>query len=153
MLLTVAVRAVLVPLTFRQIKSMVRMQALAPQMKEIQAKYKQDKERQSQEMMKFYRENNVNPLGSCLPLVLQLPVFISLYYMLRKSLRTDICPAIQRAHNGGVLSNAHTVPCGTGPHAPRLVPVHPGPDRQGVGRRARRTDHPVRRIAARARRW
>jgi YidC/Oxa1 family membrane protein insertase len=116
-LLTVAVRAVLVPLTFRQIKSMVRMQALAPQMKEIQAKYKQDKERQSQEMMKFYRENNVNPLGSCLPLVLQLPVFISLYYMLRKNLRTDICPAIQKAHNGGVLSNAHTVPCGTGPHA------------------------------------
>ena len=63
-LLTICVRAVLVPLTFRQIKSMVRMQALAPQMKEIQAKYKQDKERQSQEMMKFYRENNVNPLGS-----------------------------------------------------------------------------------------
>jgi YidC/Oxa1 family membrane protein insertase len=116
-LLTICVRAVLVPLTFRQIKSMVRMQALAPQMKEIQAKYKQDKERQSQEMMKFYRENNVNPLGSCLPLVLQLPVFISLYYMLRQSLRTDICPAIQRAHNHGVLSNSHTVPCGTGPHA------------------------------------
>src|ERR1700679_2077711 len=113
-LLTVAVRAVLVPLTFRQIKSMVRMQALAPQMKEIQAKYKQDKERQSQEMMKFYRENNVNPLGSCLPLVLQLPVFISLYYMLRESLRTDICPAIQRAHNHGVLSKSHTVPCGSG---------------------------------------
>ena len=113
-LLTICVRAVLVPLTFRQIKSMVRMQALAPQMKEIQAKYKQDKERQSQEMMKFYRENNVNPLGSCLPLVLQLPVFISLYYMLRESLRTDICPAIQRAHNHGVLSNSHTVPCGAG---------------------------------------
>src|ERR1700760_3782657 len=109
-LLTVCVRAVLVPLTFRQIKSMVRMQALAPQMKEIQAKYKDNKERQSQEMMKFYRENNVNPLGSCLPLVLQLPVFISLYYMLRQSLRTDICPAIQRAHNHGVLSNSHTVP-------------------------------------------
>jgi len=97
-LLTVAVRALLVPLTFRQIKSMVRMQALAPQMKEIQAKYKQDKERQSQEMMKFYRENNVNPLGSCLPLVLQLPVFISLYYMLRKSLRSDICPNVQLAY-------------------------------------------------------
>jgi YidC/Oxa1 family membrane protein insertase len=113
-LLTICVRAVLVPLTFRQIKSMVRMQALAPQMKEIQAKYKQDKERQSQEMMKFYRENNVNPLGSCLPLILQLPVFISLYYMLRESLRTDICPAIQRAHNHGVLSKSHTVPCGAG---------------------------------------
>src|SRR5579875_258430 len=94
-LLTVAVRAVLLPLTFRQIKSMVRMQALAPQMKEIQKKYKDNKERQSQEMMKFYRENNVNPLGSCLPLVLQLPVFVGLYYMLRESLRKDICPQVQ----------------------------------------------------------
>jgi YidC/Oxa1 family membrane protein insertase len=48
-------------------------------------------------MMKFYKENNVNPLGSCLPLVAQLPVFISLFYMLRQSLRVDICPAIQTA--------------------------------------------------------
>jgi YidC/Oxa1 family membrane protein insertase len=112
-LLTVCVRAVLVPLTFRQIKSMVRMQALAPQMKEIQAKYKDNKERQSQEMMKFYRENNVNPLGSCLPLVLQLPVFISLYYMLRKSLRGDICPQIQ-AHYQAVNHTTGTTPCG--PH-------------------------------------
>jgi YidC/Oxa1 family membrane protein insertase len=109
-LLTVAVRAVLIPLTFRQIKSMVRMQALAPQMKEIQQKYKQDKERQSQEMMKFYRENNVNPLGSCLPLVLQLPVFISLYYMLRESLRRDICPAVQAAYNAH--GHSGTTPCG-----------------------------------------
>ena len=109
-LLTVAVRAVLVPLTFRQIKSMVRMQALAPQMKEIQAKYKNDKERQSQEMMKFYRENNVNPLSSCLPLVLQLPVFISLYYMLRESLRKDICPAVQAMYNAH--GHSGTTPCG-----------------------------------------
>jgi YidC/Oxa1 family membrane protein insertase len=94
-LLTVAVRALLVPLTFRQIKGMVRMQALQPQMKEIQQKYKQDKQRQQQEIMKFYRENNVNPLASCLPMVLQLPVFIALYYMLRESLRRDICGAKQ----------------------------------------------------------
>src|SRR3984957_5573427 len=122
-LLTICVRAVLVPLTFRQIKSMVRMQALAPQMKEIQAKYKQDKERQSQEMMKFYRENNVNPLGSCLPLVLQLPVFISLYYMLRQSLRTDICPQIQHQyqvkyaathHISVAAAHGQTTPCGAG---------------------------------------
>src|ERR1700735_3934657 len=106
-LLTICVRAVLVPLTFRQIKSMVRMQALAPQMKEIQAKYKQDKERQSQEMMKFYRENNVNPLCSCLPLVLQLPVFISLYYMLRQSLRTDICPQIQHRYQAHYALTHH----------------------------------------------
>jgi YidC/Oxa1 family membrane protein insertase len=86
---------VLVPLTFRQIKGMVRMQALQPQMKEIQQKYKEDKPRQQQEIMAFYKENNVNPLASCLPMVLQLPVFISLYYMLRKNLRNDICPAVQ----------------------------------------------------------
>ncbi len=113
-LLTICVRAVLLPLTVKQFHSMQKMQQLAPEMKAIQAKYKEDKERQNQEMMRFYKENGVNPLGSCLPLVLQLPVFISLYYMLRKSLRVDICPAIQRAHNHGVLSINHTVPCG--PH-------------------------------------
>ena len=113
-LLTVCVRAVLLPLTIKQFGSMQKMQRLAPQMKEIQAKYKQDKERQQQEMMKFYKENGVNPLASCLPLAAQLPVFISLYYMLRTSLRVDICPQIQEAHNHGVLSTAHTVPCGPG---------------------------------------
>jgi YidC/Oxa1 family membrane protein insertase len=93
---------------------MARLQQLQPEMKAIQAKYKDDKQRQQQEMMKFYKDNKVNPLGSCLPLVAQLPVFISLFYMLRKNLRTDICPAIQRAHDHGVLTTAHTVPCG--PH-------------------------------------
>src|SRR6201992_11281 len=112
-LLTICVRASVVPLTVRQIRSMARMQQLAPQMKEIQAKYKEDKQRQQQEMMKFYKEHNVNPLASCLPLAAQLPVFISLYYMLRQSLRLDICPAWQRANNHGVLSAAHTVACGS----------------------------------------
>jgi YidC/Oxa1 family membrane protein insertase len=121
-LLTIAVRAVLIPLTFRQIKSMVRMQGLAPQMKEIQAKYKEDKQRQQQEIMKFYKENNVNPLGSCLPLVLQLPVFVSLYYMLKKNLRFDICPGRQTAfraayakQHGISLAAAHsqTTACGS----------------------------------------
>ena len=114
LLLTVCVRAVLIPLTVKQFGSMQKMQQLAPQMKELQTKYKDDKTRQQEEMMKFYRENGVNPLGSCLPLVAQLPVFISLYYMLRTSLRVDICPATQRAHNHGILSTAHTVPCGAG---------------------------------------
>jgi YidC/Oxa1 family membrane protein insertase len=112
-LLTICVRAILVPLTVRQIRSMARMQQLAPEMKAIQAKYKEDKQRQQQEMMKFYKENNVNPLASCLPLAAQLPVFISLYYMLRESLRVDICPLWQKANNHGILSTAHTVPCGS----------------------------------------
>jgi YidC/Oxa1 family membrane protein insertase len=89
--LTIVVRAVLVPLTLKQFKSMQAMQRLAPEIKELQAKYKDDRQRLNQEMMKFYRENNVNPFGSCLPLILQLPVFFSLFYMLRKDLKIDIC--------------------------------------------------------------
>src|SRR5690349_3839404 len=72
-------------------KSMRRLQELSPKIKEIQAKYKDDKQRQNQEMMKFYQENKVNPLGSCLPLVFQLPVFLALFYMLRTDLKADIC--------------------------------------------------------------
>jgi YidC/Oxa1 family membrane protein insertase len=96
-LLTVCVRAVLVPLTLKQLRSMQKLQRLSPQLKAIQAKYKEDKQRQQQEIMKFYKENNVNPFASCLPLLLQLPVFIGLFYTLRKNLRPDICPAVQKA--------------------------------------------------------
>src|SRR5438132_10028300 len=105
-LLTVVIRALLVPLTLKQFHSMQRLQQLQPELKSIQAKYKEDKQRQQQELMKFYRENKVNPLGSCLPLLAQLPVFISLFYMLRSNLRHDICPSINPVHA------AHTVPCG-----------------------------------------
>jgi YidC/Oxa1 family membrane protein insertase len=89
--LTVVIRAVLVPLTFRQLKSMQEMQRLAPQINALKEKYKDDKQRQQQEIMKFYRENKINPLASCLPLLLQLPVFISLFYMLRTDLKKHIC--------------------------------------------------------------
>jgi YidC/Oxa1 family membrane protein insertase len=81
--LTLLVRIVLVPLTVRQIHSMQRLQALAPEMKALQQKYKSDKKRQQEEMMRFYQENQVNPLASCLPIVLQIPVFISLFFVLR----------------------------------------------------------------------
>jgi YidC/Oxa1 family membrane protein insertase len=90
-LLTIVIRAALIPLTLRQFRSMQALQKLQPEMKALQAKYKDDKQRLNQEMMKFYRENKVNPLGSCLPLLLQFPVFISLFYMLRKDLKLNIC--------------------------------------------------------------
>src|ERR1700745_2839092 len=93
--LTILMRAILLPLTVKQFHSMQKLQRMQPQMKEIQAKYKDDKQRQQQEIMKFYKEKEINPLGSCLPLVAQLPVFISLFYMLRQSLRGDICPEVQ----------------------------------------------------------
>ncbi len=89
--MTIVVRTLMLPLTIKQFRSMQGLQTLAPQIKAIQEKYKDDKQRQNQEMMKFYQENKVNPFGSCLPLVLQIPVFISLFYMLRKDLKVDIC--------------------------------------------------------------
>jgi len=92
-LLTVTVRALLLPLTFKQFKSMAALQKLAPEMKELQTKYKGDRQRLNQEMMKFYQENKVNPLSSCLPLLAQMPVFIALFYMLRADLKEDICNA------------------------------------------------------------
>jgi YidC/Oxa1 family membrane protein insertase len=102
-LLTISVRLVLLPLTLKQVTSMQRLQVLTPEMKAIQAKYRDDKQRQQQEMMKFYRENRVNPLASCLPLVFQFPFFIALYYMLRKDLKTDMCPGID-----GYAASIHT---------------------------------------------
>jgi YidC/Oxa1 family membrane protein insertase len=80
--LTVIVRLALVPLTIKQIKSMNALRALQPQMKEIQEKYKGDRQAMNQAMMKFYQENKVNPFASCLPLILQLPVFMALFYLL-----------------------------------------------------------------------
>src|SRR3954467_7603107 len=104
--LTIVVRAALVPLTLKQIRSMQAMQRLAPEIKALQKKYKDDKQRLQQETMKFYQENKINPFASCLPLALQMPVFISLFYMLRKDLRHDICPDI----NPPSVSNPK--PCG-----------------------------------------
>jgi len=98
--LTLVVRAALLPLTLKQFKSMQSLAAHQPELKKLQEKYKGDKERLNQEMMKFYKENKINPLASCLPMAAQLPVFISLFYMLRKDLLFDICPSIQAEHPG-----------------------------------------------------
>ena len=83
-LLTVLVMLVLFPLTAKQAKSMMAMQRAQPEIKKIQAKYKNDKQKQNEEVMKFYQENRINPLAGCLPLLVQLPVFISLFRVLRK---------------------------------------------------------------------
>jgi YidC/Oxa1 family membrane protein insertase len=104
--LTVLIRAILVPVTFRQLKSMQEMQRLAPQINALKEKYKEDKQRQQQEIMKFYQANKINPLASCLPLVMQLPVFISLFYMLRTDLKLDICGKQIHAHFGAHVSES-----------------------------------------------
>jgi YidC/Oxa1 family membrane protein insertase len=97
--LTIVVRAALVPLTLKQFSSMAKLQALGPELKELQKRYKDDKQKLNEEMMKFYKANEVNPFGSCLPLVLQLPVFLSLFYMLRVDLKKHICGAALQAHH------------------------------------------------------
>jgi YidC/Oxa1 family membrane protein insertase len=81
--LTVIVRTVLLPLTIRQIHSMQRLQAHAPEMKAIQERYKGDRPKQQEELMKFYKENKINPASSCLPILFQIPVFIALFFVLR----------------------------------------------------------------------
>jgi YidC/Oxa1 family membrane protein insertase len=81
--LVVLVRIILVPVTVRQIHSMQNLQAHAPEMKEIQQRWKHDRQRQNEELMKFYRENKINPAASCLPIVLQIPIFIALFWVLK----------------------------------------------------------------------
>ena len=80
---TLIVRILLVPLTIKQIHSMQRLQRYAPQLKELQKKYKHDKQKLREEQMKFFQEHQVNPAASCLPMLLQIPVFFSLYFVLR----------------------------------------------------------------------
>ncbi len=82
-LFTLAVMLVLTPLTLKGTRSMMQLQALQPEMKRIQAQYKDDLQKLNEELLKFYRENNINPLGGCLPLLVQIPVFIILYNVLR----------------------------------------------------------------------
>ncbi len=82
-LLTFTIRLLILPLTFKSVKSMQKLQVLQPEMKKIQERFKGDKQRMNQEMMKFYQENKVNPLGSCLPLALQIPFFVALFELLR----------------------------------------------------------------------
>ncbi|HEX8159753.1 MAG TPA: YidC/Oxa1 family membrane protein insertase [Solirubrobacteraceae bacterium] len=90
-LLTVCVRALLLPLMVKQFKSMQAMVSVGPELKKIQEKYKDDKQRQQQEVMKFYAENKINPFASCLPTIAQLPFFLGLYYLLKSDLRFEIC--------------------------------------------------------------
>ena len=80
---TIIVRTLLLPLTVRQIHSMQRLQAHAPEMKAIQQRYKTDRPKQQEELMKFYKENRINPAASCLPIAVQIPIFIALFYVLR----------------------------------------------------------------------
>ena len=99
-LLTVLFRVVTFPLVWKQTKSMIEMQKIQPKIKALQEKYKNNKEKQQEEMMKFYQENKVNPFGGCLPLLLQMPLLFALFQVLRTNLPLHIAtlaPAAQAA--------------------------------------------------------
>jgi YidC/Oxa1 family membrane protein insertase len=81
--LTLIVRILLVPISVKQIHSMQRLQRYAPALKELQKKYKNDKQKLREEQMKFFQEHQVNPAASCLPILFQIPIFFALYFVLR----------------------------------------------------------------------
>jgi YidC/Oxa1 family membrane protein insertase len=102
-LLTIGIFLVLYPLTAKQTRSMLAMQAVQPEIKKLQAKYKNDRQKLNEETMKFYQENKINPLSGCLPLLAQMPVLISLFSVLRNAykyvpssskLYSDLCDGL-----------------------------------------------------------
>jgi YidC/Oxa1 family membrane protein insertase len=107
-LLTVVVRSVLFPLTVKQVKNMRAMQDLRPEMEKIRAQFPNNRQRQQEEMMKLYRDRKVNPLGGCLPILVQMPVFIGIFYVIREfggytiGDRT-VPPTEPTFHEGGIM--------------------------------------------------
>lgn len=85
-IVTVLIKGVLFPLTFKSLKSQRELQEIQPKIAELKEKYKDDKEKMATEMMAIYKEHNVNPLASCLPLLIQLPIFLALFRVLRTGL-------------------------------------------------------------------
>lgn len=119
-LLTIVIMALLTPLTVKSTKNMAAMQALGPEVKKLQQKYKGDRVQLNEEMMKLYKEHNVNPASGCIPLLLQMPAFFILYSVIRGMTNTVTTPAVTKTVAGlKVVVHSATV------HAePRYIPVH-----------------------------
>lgn len=100
--LTLLIRFALLPLTIRQTKSMYELQRIQPKIKELQDKYKDNKEKLQEETLKFYQDNKVNPFGGCLPMLIQMPIFLALFRMLGTTGKT---PGLFQQHIAG-LSDA-----------------------------------------------
>jgi len=109
-LLTILVRLATMPLTNRQMRSMERMRQVQPKVKELQEKHGGDRQKQSEEMMKLYRTEGVNPLGGCFPMLLQLPVFIGLFYALRSSIQLRQAPFVGWINDLSAPETLFTIP-------------------------------------------
>jgi YidC/Oxa1 family membrane protein insertase len=104
-ILTIVIRAVLLPLGFKQIKSMQNMQALQPKLKEIQRKYKNNRQKQQEEQMKLYKESGVSPFSGCLPMLLTLPFLFAMYAVIKQP---TLNPSTDPQHQGAfVVTNNH----------------------------------------------
>jgi len=115
-LLTIVVMLVMFPLTAKQAKSMLAMQRAQPEIKKLQAKYKQDRAKLNEEMMKFYQENKINPLAGCLPLLVQMPVFLALFRVMRDPYKhipksSDLYAAFCTPHVGPKAGQLQLVRC------------------------------------------
>jgi YidC/Oxa1 family membrane protein insertase len=120
-LLTILVRLVMAPLTAKQMRSMERMRALAPKLEELKKKHGDDRAKQSEAMMALYRKEGVNPLGGCLPMVLQIPVFIGLFYALQSSISLRHSPFFGWITDLSIPETLFTIP---GLELPvRLLPI------------------------------
>src|SRR3954451_2211887 len=93
-LMTIIVMLVLTPLTWKSTRSMLEMQRLQPEIKKLQTKYKDDRQKLNEEMMAFYKEHKINPVGGCLPMLLQMPVFFIMYRVIRGLAHTAIIGAL-----------------------------------------------------------
>ena len=109
-LLTILVRLATMPLTNRQMRSMERMRQVQPKVKALQEKHGDDRQKQSEEMMKLYRAEGVNPLGGCFPMLLQLPVFIGLFYALRSSIQLRQAPFVGWINDLSAPETLFTIP-------------------------------------------
>jgi YidC/Oxa1 family membrane protein insertase len=96
-LLTLVVMVITTPLTLKGTRSMIEMQRLQPEMRKLQVQYKDDRQKLNEEMMKFYREHEINPLGGCFPLLIQAPVFSILFYVVRGLTNESKFVGVQRA--------------------------------------------------------
>ena len=98
-ILTILIKLVLYPLSYKGMVSMQKLKDLAPKMKEIQAKYKDDKQKQSMHMMELYKKHGANPMGGCLPLILQIPVFFAIYRVLLNAIELKGAPWMFWVHD------------------------------------------------------
>ncbi|HEX9058865.1 MAG TPA: YidC/Oxa1 family membrane protein insertase [Clostridia bacterium] len=105
---TVIIKIILLPLNIKQYQSMARTQEVQPKLQEIQKRYKDDKEKLNQELMNFYKENNINPMGGCLPMLIQMPILFSLYYVISQPLKFMLSVGAPKASIMELVSGAHT---------------------------------------------